>query len=275
MARAVTQPAKPDFAYKDEDPFFFLSLSFEIGVMAVPFGCHLSDSLNSVIGASVQLPVCEDLVVVVIKDNVVEIVLTLILVQVQMIRELGRDVCVLVAELVVPPPDRLEGLLDQEVVLRVLRDSIVVVGVVREVQQISDVQLGSHRFIGDFNTRDNSGIVLATVLGKDIVQSLITELQELRVHFFVKPVDITSLSRVVEPVLRARHAVKINPDLQTKVSSPFNGPVQVLDLALHVRIVLKLVEGPVPNRYSDSVEAIVLDIDEVLLCVVSVPVRFQ
>jgi hypothetical protein len=86
------------------------------------------------------------------------------------------------------------------------------------------------------------------------------------------PLADTAHAAVVEAVLRVRHRMQIDQDLDLVGLGPVEGPVQVLDAADVGRIVP---EDEKRNRNPDGVDAVVREIGEVPFGDVRVPVRCE
>ena len=86
------------------------------------------------------------------------------------------------------------------------------------------------------------------------------------------PLADTAYAAVVEAVLRIRHRVQIDQDLDLVRLGPAEGPVQVLDAADVGRIVPEDEKG---NRDPDGIDAVTREIGEVSLGDVRVAVRCE
>ena len=89
------------------------------------------------------------------------------------------------------------------------------------------------------------------------------------------PIDGTVASAVIETVLRARCAVKIEHNLQTCASSPGDGLIKDSQLALDIRVTLQWCHCPISDGDADMVQTNLSNLVKVVLSDPRVPVTTQ
>ena len=89
------------------------------------------------------------------------------------------------------------------------------------------------------------------------------------------PVDGTVATTVVESVLRARCAVKIEHDLETSTSGPADGLIEDFQLALDIGVTLQWCHSPISDWDANMVETNMSNLVEVVLSDPRVPVITQ
>ncbi|KAH3667138.1 hypothetical protein OGAPHI_002787 [Ogataea philodendri] len=124
-----------------------------------------------------------------------------------------------------------------------------VVWQVRVVDDHRSVAVVSHELL---DANHHVRVLGAGVFRGDLVQNVHGQVH---VAGGVLPANFSATARVVEPVLRARSTVQVNPGLKSVVSTPLQSLVQILDLALNVWVAVRKLERPVPNRQPHKVEA--------------------
>lgn len=93
--------------------------------------------------------------------------------------------------------------------------------------------------------------------------------------FALLPFDMFTVTAVVEAVLPTRSTVEINPHLQTSLSRPLNGLIQIRELSAHIGITRQRLDRPVSNGDTDVVEACCCHVRKVSRCEEGGPVLFE
>lgn len=70
-------------------------------------------------------------------------------------------------------------------------------------------------------------------------------------------------------------SMKVNPNLKAVLPSPTNRLVKILQLAIHIRVIRKLVNSPVSDGNPNMIEASLTDLPKVVLGNEGIPVRSQ
>ena len=127
--------------------------------------------------------------------------------------------------------DVLESVMDAGCVVAAGSGHGLVAGLVEGLKLV-EVERATKRLIEELNCRDDvsvAGIVLSEILKRG--DGLVNRISLLPIH---RPVAAT----VVEAILRSRRSMKIKQDFEISSSSPANGLIQDIQLALDVRVAL-------------------------------------
>ena len=89
------------------------------------------------------------------------------------------------------------------------------------------------------------------------------------------PIDRSIAAAVVEAILGSRRSVKVEQDLEVRVSGPANSLIQDIQLSLDVGLTIQRRNGPVADWNSNMVKAIVANLSEVVFGDPGVPVVLE
>ena len=131
------------------------------------------------------------------------------------------------------------------------------------------IEIGAERLVEEFDCGYDVcvvGVALREIL--DCSDCLLDRIALL-------PIDRTVATAVVEPVLRARCAVKIEHNLETCASGPADGLIEDIQLALNIRVTLQRCHSPISDRDSNMVQTNLSNLIEVVLSDPRVPMTTQ
>ena len=127
------------------------------------------------------------------------------------------------------------------------------------VEELVEVNIGAERLVEEFDC--GYGVCVAGVALREVFDCGDGLLDGVA----LLPIDGAVAAAVVEPILRARCAVKIEHDLETRASGPGDGLIKDSQLALDIWVTLQWCHSPISNWNANMVQTNLSDLVEVVL----------